>query len=124
MQSTVYGYMRVRIGASHQDQRSLQHRLHAYAEANGLNLIKIFVEAEPLATSAFADLIETVKRQQAGTVLVPAVTHFGHLPGVQTALRHLLESQTGAVVIVMDDPPSVSSRRSSGTASGAGTRPC
>ena len=105
MQSVVFGYIRVRAGTDRREVTRLTELVADFADRSGLTVTEIFIESQTPATSAFAALTEAARRGNADLVIVPELSHFGQIPGVQTAMKGLLERETGAVVVTVTAAP-------------------
>jgi hypothetical protein len=56
-------------------------------------------------SSAFNALIEAAKRDDIQGVVVPALSHLTCFPGLQLAMKDLVERETGTRVLVMYPSP-------------------
>lgn len=87
----------------------MQHTLVVYARREGLTLADIYVErneddSTPMARAAFLTMVDALRRPDMYGVLIPSLCHFSRFPGVQQAMRAVIEVETGARVLVMDHP--------------------
>jgi DNA invertase Pin-like site-specific DNA recombinase len=97
----ILGYVRVTANSDSTDVDRLRRQVADFAEREGFALGEVFVEVEASGSSAFAALIDAALARRADAVVVPALQHFGRLPGVRVAMRELLERRTGVRVVVM-----------------------
>jgi hypothetical protein len=103
MTLSAYGYVRIRAGMPEDNAKEGPLRaLNEYAEHEGYVLTDVFTEREDSGSSAFAALIDTLKVSEQPVVIVPALCHFAHLPGLRAAMKDRIERETGARVIVVD----------------------
>lgn len=102
MCSMAFGYVRVLGSGSEQTCQSLHEELADYAEREGYTLAEVFIEQDEIGSSAFAALMEALKRGQARIVIVPTMQHFAHLPSLRVAMKVHIERETGARVVVID----------------------
>src|SRR5215469_13399595 len=97
-----YGYIRVAAdppeGSRTEDLLSI---LSEYAENNGYVLAEVFTEWEDSGSSAFAALIETLEISEQPIVIVPALGHFAHFPGLRAAMKERIERETGARIVII-----------------------
>ena len=101
MRSSAFGYARIAAHASEQAVLDTRKDLAAYAEREGYTLTEVFMEREDSGSSEFAALIDAINRSEPPVVVVPSMCHFAHLPGLQTAMKDLIERETGARVLVI-----------------------
>jgi len=111
MHLPAFGYIRLPVGASEQSTQDLRSDLTDYAERQGYTLAEVFAEQEASGSSAFAALIDALKRSRTSIVVVPSLCHFAHLPGLRTAMRDLIEQETGARVVVTTESARKDSRK-------------
>src|SRR5260370_1740624 len=100
MHPSAFGYVRIPASASEQNLRKA---LADYAERAGYTLAEVFTEHEELGSSAFAALMDALKRSKTPIVIVPSIFHFAHLPGLGSALKNLIERDTCARVVLIHD---------------------
>ena len=100
MHPSAYGYVRIPASAS---ERDLRKALADYAERAGYTLAEVFTEHEELGSSAFAALMDALKRSKTPIVIVPSMCHFAHLPGLRTAIKDLIERETCARVVMIHE---------------------
>jgi hypothetical protein len=91
----------VRPGTSDVRLEVLRRTMAAFASVEGFVLSRILVDSSFEHTTAFAELIAAVEGGEATHILVPALHHFGHCEGVQLAMKEMLESRSGARVLVL-----------------------
>lgn len=97
----LFGYIRVAPFMSGKRVEELRRGMAAYASKEGFTLARVFVDQSQLHTIAFTQLFHALTCGEAAHVLVPALHHLAHYPSIQTAMKELLESQTGARLLVM-----------------------
>jgi hypothetical protein len=98
---SLLGYLRVGPLVSAAEIERLRRALADYARQEGFTLLRTFVDNSPMHTAALAELIDALRSGEAAYVLMPSLRHLAHFPGVQLAMKDLLESQTGAWVLVL-----------------------
>jgi hypothetical protein len=81
--------------------QDMRENLAAYAKREDYTLAEVFLEREDSGSSAFAALIDALKRSESPIVVVPSMCHFAHLPGLRIAMKDLIERETGARVLVI-----------------------
>ena len=96
MKPLLYGYMRVASNALGDEIDQERHRLAEFAELEGFTLAHIFVDVVRSSASAFDALLAALKGSEVNDVIVPSPWHLASLPGLQAAVRHQLELETGA----------------------------
>lgn len=96
------GYVRVLGNTSEQTSQRLHKELADYAEREGYALTEVFIEQDEIGSSAFAALMEALKRGQARIVIVPTMRHFAHMPSLRLAMKDYIERETGARVLVIN----------------------
>lgn len=101
LRSSAFGYARIAAHASAQTVRDMRNDLAAYAEREGYTLTEVFMEREDSGSSEFAALIDAINHSEPPIVVVPSMCHFAHLPGLQIAMKDLIERETGARVLVI-----------------------
>lgn len=99
-QTRALGYMQVTADATPQEVAAPCAGIETCASARQLTLLGVLVETIGGGTSAFADLVEALCERDAGTVIVPALEHFAHIPGLRQALINILTEQAAALVLV------------------------
>jgi hypothetical protein len=105
MRLPAFGYMRIAAGTpENATGQFLREALGAYAERAGYALAEVFVEREESRSSAFAALMDALYLSERPVVIVPSLCHFAHLPGLRLAMKQRIERETGALVIVMNNP--------------------
>ncbi|PZS26827.1 MAG: hypothetical protein DLM59_17505 [Pseudonocardiales bacterium] len=95
------GYLQVRPGPTSELLDWLHSDLVTYAEREGFALADVFVERADSGRAALSGLVEALKHQEIGAVVVPALEHLSGFPGGRQALRLLIERDTGARVHVV-----------------------
>lgn len=111
MHPLAFGYIRLPAGASEQSAQDLRRDLADYADRQGYALAEVFAEHESFGSSAFAALIDALKRSRTSIVIVPSLCHFAHLPGLRSAMRDLIEQQTDARVFLTAESARTGSRK-------------
>jgi len=109
MQPLVYGYIRLNPADPQHVGDCLMRDLAAYAAREGLTLADVFTDRDAgighqFGRSGFVVMVETLRRPGVDGVLVPSLNHFSRFPGVNEAMRALIELETGARVFVMNHP--------------------
>jgi hypothetical protein len=105
MRPLIIGYLNPRPFTSDEEVARLKRELTSYADREGFSLADIYVEQVGSHASAFNALIDAVKRQDVQAVVVPALYHLARFPGLQLAMKELLERETGARVLVVYPSP-------------------
>lgn len=95
------GYLRVSLSASSRDVEDLRRAVASYAEKEGLTLVRVYVDRGRTQSAGFSSLVKALSNGEAEHVVVPALHHLGHFPGTRLLIKEMLESQTGARVLVM-----------------------
>ncbi|MET9067766.1 recombinase family protein [Streptosporangium sandarakinum] len=98
------GYMCIAADTDPVEIAQLREGISAYAAGKGLHLLDVLIDTSGAGTSAFAELIEALREQDASVVIVPAITHLARFPGLQQALIGLLKD---ARALVMEIVPQV-----------------
>lgn len=101
----VLGYLRTPDGATDDVLAWLQRELADYAEREGFCLAAVFVERTGAGSAALTAVMDALKRREAQAVLLPALEHLSPSPASRQALRHLIERETGAQVLIMYPSP-------------------
>ncbi|QMU73352.1 recombinase family protein [Streptacidiphilus sp. P02-A3a] len=99
MKPLIYGYMRVTDELDDAQLLRIEQLLVRHAEAEGYHLGMIFHNYAPGCLNTFAELVDTLRRSEAGHVIVPSLDHFARHPALQRALVGTLASQADAEVI-------------------------
>lgn len=94
-------YLRVRPDTPDVRIEVLRRTMAAFASLEGFVITRVLVDRHFEHTSAFAELLAALDEGEASHVLVPALHHFGHAEGVQLVMKELLESRSGARVLVL-----------------------
>ncbi|MGH3567884.1 MAG: hypothetical protein ACRDRH_18020 [Pseudonocardia sp.] len=97
----LFGYIRVAPYTSEKRIEELRRSMAAYASQEGFTLGRVFVDQSRLHTIALTELFHALSCGEAAHVLVPALHHLAHYPSIQAAMKELVESQTGARLLVM-----------------------
>jgi len=103
MRPPVFGYVRISSRASEHVIQDLRKEIIDYAEREGYVLTEIFTEHEEFGPSAFAALMDALKRSETAIVVVPGRCHFAHFRTLRAAMRNHIERETGARVIVVSN---------------------
>jgi DNA invertase Pin-like site-specific DNA recombinase len=99
-----FGYMRIERGTTSEQSDNLRQEMAEFVASRGLTLSEVFVESDDSASSAFAALIDALHASDVTTVAVPSVRHFAHMQGVGAAMMELIESETGACILIVATP--------------------
>jgi hypothetical protein len=97
----LFGYARVHLDAR-TELPKVRREMRTYAEIEGFTFAELFVEHDQGGTSAFAGLVDLLKRHPGSAVVIPSLTHFAKLTALQEAMRNLIDEETGARVVVLD----------------------
>jgi hypothetical protein len=108
MRPLVYGYFRLRPTDAFDIGICLRLELTAYANQEGLTLADVFTDHgqygnEQAGRAGFVVMVESLRHPSVDGLLIPSLGHFSRFPGVQNAMRALIELETGARVFVMND---------------------
>jgi hypothetical protein len=80
--------------------------LRAFAHRCGLALADVYME-QPGAFSreraAFSAMVKALRRPHIQAVVIPSLGHFSRFGGMYRAMRTVIETETGAEVLVMSD---------------------
>jgi hypothetical protein len=102
------GYLR--LWAS--DPAGLADRLNAdmraFAHRSGLALADVYTEQFDVSSregAAFRALVEALRHPHIHAVVIPSPGHFSCFGGMYQAMRALIETETGADVLIMTDNP-------------------
>ena len=98
----LFGYARLHLSDTTAGLPEVRGLMRAYAEIEGYEFVELFVEHDQGGTSAFAGLVDLLKRHPGSTVAVPSLAHFAKLVGLQEAMCRLIDEETGARVVVLD----------------------
>jgi hypothetical protein len=102
----LFGYVRLREPSGARHLPELREQIQRYAAQEGYSLADVLVEHSPGGTSAFADLLELLKRFPASRAVVPSHAHLAELPTLRRALVDLFERETGNSLLVLPSEPS------------------
>jgi DNA invertase Pin-like site-specific DNA recombinase len=94
----MYGYMRVDGDESDDGIRHTERQLRALAEAKGYCFAGLFHEYDA-SQSAFAELIEELKRAEAHHVVVPSLRHLADHHLLRSIMLTQLEREAHALVL-------------------------
>jgi citrate lyase beta subunit len=75
-----------------------------FVASKGFALGKVFVDTDDSASSAFATLIDALRDSHVTVVAVPSVRNFARIQSVAVAMMKLIESETGACVMIVSTP--------------------
>ncbi|MEU6057182.1 recombinase family protein [Streptomyces sp. NPDC047097] len=103
MKPLIFGYMRVPRDMPDEEARRREGEMEAYAQANGFTLATIFHEFEAVQRSAFAELIEALRRTEARHVIVPSLRDLALTDRLQDALVLQIECEAHAQVVSLDE---------------------
>jgi hypothetical protein len=96
-----FGYMCTRPGLAGPGQRATAEELSDFAGRRGYELAQIYTEHEGPGSPAFALLMDTLRCSGNLVVIVPGMCHFAQVPGLRSAMKEHIESETGARVLVV-----------------------
>lgn len=95
------GYIRVPPEFPDSDIEMLRRSMAVFANQEGFVLVRVLVDQNRIHTAAFAELMVALQHGEANHVVVPTMEHLAHFPGIQLAMKELVEGRTGARVLVM-----------------------
>ena len=106
----VYGYIRLASNDPPDRRGCLARELSSYAEREGLTLADVFTDRDTANSdqpgrAAFLVMVQALRHPDVYGVLIPSLQHFSRFPGVRQAMCALIELQTGARVVPIDQPP-------------------
>ncbi|MER5644102.1 recombinase family protein [Streptosporangium sp. NPDC002524] len=96
--SRALGYIRIAEDALPWEVTGLRDRIAEYAANERLQLLGVLVERTGTGTPAFAELVEALKKYDAGTVIVLSSEHLAQSHGLRQTLVDLLAEQADALV--------------------------
>jgi hypothetical protein len=102
----LFGYVRLREPGATQHVPRLRKQLRDFAIHEGYTLAEVLVEHDRGGSSAFAGLLDLIKRYPGSRAVVPSLDHLAELPGVRQALVALIQQETGCPVLVVDEAAS------------------
>lgn len=82
--------------------------MRAFAHRSGLALADVYTEQPDVSSregAAFSLLVEALRRPHIHAVIIPTPGHFSRFDGMYQAMRSLIETETGAHVLIMTDSP-------------------
>lgn len=97
----LFGYVRLPMPDEIGRVPMVRQLMTTYAEAEGFTFVELLVEDEHGGTSAFAGLLDLLKRHPSSSVVVLSTEHFAKLTALQEAMCDLIERETGARVLVL-----------------------
>jgi hypothetical protein len=93
------GYLRQYLSMTCDQLTQARNRLEAFAEQEGFQLDKVFVEQFHSDPAAFDALIRSVRRRRIAVVIVPSEAHLSAVGGSRTKLERLhRETRSRALV--------------------------
>jgi len=98
----LFGYVRLPMPDTTGRVPMVRQLMTTYAEAEGFTFAELLVEDKRGGTSAYAGLLDLLKRFPGSSVVVLSVEHFAKLRALQEAMCELIERETGARVLVLD----------------------
>lgn len=101
MRPSLLGYLSTGLWTPDDAVDRLRLGLADYAGREGFTLRHAYVERAHVGAPEFNALIAALKRTDVNAVVVPALHHFAHSPGIRLAMKEHLERETGAQVLVM-----------------------
>jgi hypothetical protein len=102
----VVGYMRLQASDPPGFADQLMADMRAYAHRFGLTLADTYTEQPEVSSregAAFSTLVEALRRPHIHTVVIPSAGHFSRFGGIYRVMRTLIETETGADVLVVSD---------------------
>ncbi|ADD41699.1 recombinase family protein [Stackebrandtia nassauensis] len=102
MRPSIYGYMRIvaRVSDPEEAER-IRRELSEYAYREGFSLCDVFTEDSTCSESGFSAMLDALKESEVRDIIVPSLWHFARLPGLQEAMKHHVEHETGARIWVV-----------------------
>jgi hypothetical protein len=102
----VVGYLRLQASGPLGLADQLIAEMRVFAHRCGLVLADVYIE-QPCVSShegaAFSALVEALRRPHIHAVVIPSPGHFSRFGGMYHAMRTVIETETGADVLVMSD---------------------
>jgi DNA invertase Pin-like site-specific DNA recombinase len=95
------GYLCVSNSASSRDVEDLRRKVARYAEKEGFTLVRVYVDRGRTQSAGFSSLVAALNSGEASHVVVPALHHLAFFPSARLLVKDMLETQTGARVLVM-----------------------
>lgn len=100
----LFGYLRVRVGASSGEEARGRRELAAFAAQEGFTLAEIFVDAnENRPDAGLAHLIRVARRCEGAAVAVPHLGHLGSEPLARQEMRRRLERESSARLLIVQE---------------------
>jgi hypothetical protein len=102
----VVGYMRLQASDPLGLADQLNAEMRAFAHRCGLALADVYIEQPDVSSregAAFSALVEALRRPHIHAVVIPSPGHFSRFGGMYQAMRTVIETETGADVLVMFD---------------------
>jgi hypothetical protein len=102
----VVGYKRLQASDPPGLADQLNAEMRAFAHRCGLALADVYTEQPDVSSregAAFSALIEALRRPHIHAVVIPSPGHFSRFGGMYRAMRTVIETETGADVLVMSD---------------------
>lgn len=106
----VVGYMRLQASDPPGLANQLNADMHTFAHRSGLALADVYTEQPDVSSregTAFSALVEALRRPHIHAVVIPSPGHFSRFGGIYHAMRTVIETETGADVLVMIEGPGV-----------------
>jgi hypothetical protein len=101
------GYLRVWPSDPPGHADTLTTQLWAFAHRSGLVLADVYIEHADVSASregaAFLALVEALRRPHIRTVIIPTPEHFSRFGGMYQTMRTVIETETGADVLIMSE---------------------
>lgn len=101
MRPLLFGYVCFGERSSDRNIDLTRKEMLSFANREGFTMADVFVERHSAGTSAFASLVDALQSTEDRNVLVPTLAHFAVLPGLQRAMKRLLEREVQARVMVI-----------------------
>jgi hypothetical protein len=95
------GYVRLPAVASNRDVENARRELAAFAGRDNFVLLRVFVDRSGLPATGLSALFRALHADAAGHVVVPTLRHFAVVGGIRVVMKELLETRTGARVLVV-----------------------
>ena len=101
MRPLVYGCVSVPAHVAEEQAERRRWEIATFAEREGLALAGIFTDPRGRSQHAFYAMTEALRRGDATQVVVPAVEHLDHVPGLQHADVSAAARHVGAPILAV-----------------------
>lgn len=98
-----FGYLSVSATVHGADIDRIEALLRTAAQDAGHPLAAVYIDHPTAVGSAYADLMEALRRQAQAVVIVPSMEHLARLESLQHMMRLTIE-QAGGRLLVLDAP--------------------